>query len=275
MTAITSLKISRRDRHVLLFRIAAGLIAAGLFLVDGIGVLAPWFDLKGYRVAPYEPAIQRWYDARWGAYAGILLIGSLLAMLWRPGARPLLLQFAVLSGAVLSAIGLPFDPFVGIMRIAALALLVALYPHRDMLARFSRPDRLSRPLLALSLAAALLALDAWHSIRLVQPGSLAIDRRATEAIILAAALPLAGLLAATKRPGWQVLGLLSGAALIYLGLVAAKLPSQPGAWGAAGAALATIGGWAFVGATRWEARRTIKESAAQDNGTWTSADERR
>jgi hypothetical protein len=252
---------------MLLFRIAAGLIAVGLFLVDGIGILAPWFDLKGFRTTSYEPALQRWYEARWGAYAGILLAGSLLALLWRPGARPMLLQFLVLSGAVFSAIGIPFDPSLGIIRIAAVALLVALYPHRQLLARFSRPDRLSRPLLALGLAAAgLLALDAWHSIRFVQAGSQTIDRRATEAIILAAALALAGLLAATKRPGWQVLGLLSGAALIYLGLATAKLPAQPGAWGAVGAALATLGGWAFVGATWWEARR-----APRDPADWSSA----
>jgi hypothetical protein len=275
MTAIISIKISRRDRNMLLFRIAAGLIAVGLLLVDGIGILAPWFDLKCYRAVSYEPALQRWHDARWGAYAGILLIGSLLALLWRPGARPLLLQFLVLSAAVLSAITVPFDPFAGIIRTAAIALLVALYPHRDTLARFPWPDRLSRPLLALSMATAvLLALDAWLSIRSALARTHAIDRGPAEAIILAATLVLASLLAATKRPGWQALGLLSGTALIYLGLAAAKLPAQPGAWGATGAALATLGGWAYVGATWWEARRTIQDSAAQDYGTRTSADER-
>jgi hypothetical protein len=265
MTAMTSLNISRRDRHTLLFQAVAGLIAVGLFLVDGVGVLAPWFDMKGY-TAPYEPALQRWYDARWGACAGILLIGSLLALLWRPDARPLLLQFLVLAGAAASAIGLSFDPYAGVLRIAAIALLVGIYPRRELLTHFSQPNRLSRPLLALSLtSAALLALDAWLSMQLAPGGTRAIDRPATEAIVLAAALALSGLLAATKRPGWQALGLLSGAALIYLGLAAAKLPAQPGAWGGTGAALATLGGWAFVGATWWQARSAPKDRADRNS----------
>ena len=81
------------------------------------------------------------------------------------------------------------------------------------------------------------------------------------------ALALAGLLAATRRPGWQVLGLLTGATLIYLGLAAAKLPTQAGGWGAAGAALATLGGWAFVGVTVWEARRAGKQCAKWNSAT--------
>jgi hypothetical protein len=46
----------------------------------------------------------------------------------------------------------------------------------------------------------------------------------------------------------------TAAALIYLGLVAAILPNHAGSWGVLGAALATLGGWAFVGATAWEMR---------------------
>jgi len=269
MTAITSSNTQRRDWRIVIFRIVAGLIAVGLFLVDGIGVVAPWLDLTDYRAPEYQAVAQRWYDARWGAYSGILLTGSLLALLWRPRAQPLLLQFLVLSGVAVAALGVPFAPFISILRIAAVALLVITYPDRAALPRFAQPHPRSRPLLALSLlAAAPLAIDAWRSLqsRLAVAGMPAYDRHAIEAVMLAIVLVLAGLLSATRRPGWQALGLLTGASLIYLGLAAAKLPDQPGSWGVTGAALATLGGWAFVGATAWEARRARKDPA-----DWSSA----
>ncbi|HJZ47160.1 MAG TPA: hypothetical protein VKE41_08340 [Roseiflexaceae bacterium] len=267
MTTIPDLKTPRHERRVVLFRIVAGLIAIGLFAMDGISVLAPWIDLPSHRDLAYPSAIQRWYEARWSAYAGILLTGCLLALL-QSGPRPLLLQFLVLAGAILGAISLPFEPLIGITRIVAIALLVAIFPDRGSLARFSRPDRVSRPLLALSLVTgALLALNAWHSIQPDLGGAYGYDRYSSEAVVLAAALALAGLLAATKRPGWQALALLAGAALIYLGLVAAKLLEPTGHWSGVYAALATLSGWAFVGATLWEARRERKNSADWSNAT--------
>ena len=45
------------------------------------------------------------------------------------------------------------------------------------------------------------------------------------------------------------------AVVVEAGLAAVMLPNQPGSWAGLGGALATIGGWAFVGATMWEARR--------------------
>ena len=92
------------------------------------------------------------------------------------------------------------------------------------------------------------------------PGQISIT-----AIIFAITLALAGLLATTKRPGWQALGLLTGAALIYLGLVAAKLPAQAGSWGTLRTALATLLGWTFVGATAWEMHLETRQVARSDS----------
>jgi hypothetical protein len=164
------------------------------------------------------------------------------------------------------AIGAPFDPFTSIVQIAAIALLVISYPNRAALARFSQPGSVSRPLLALSLpATALLALDSWRTLQSQLAAPQAQDRDSIAAVILAITLSLACILAATKRPGWQALGLLTGAALIYLGLVAARLPNQAGSWGIVGAALATFGGWAFVGATAWEMHLETRRAAQSAN----------
>jgi hypothetical protein len=258
MTAPTGSQAARHEWRLVLFRILAGLIAVGLFLVDGVGVLAPWLDPTSSGTPVYTNGIQRWYDARSGAYTGILITGSLLALLWRPHAQPLALLFLIGSGIVLAALEALFAPLQSILQVAIIALLGITYPYRAGLRRLTIRQRLSWPLVGLSLLlAVLLAIDVWRSIstELAAGGSRLLARHMVEAVALA----LAGLLAATRRPGWQALGLLTGVALIYLGLAAAKLPIQAGGWGAAGAALATLGGWAFVGVTAWEVRRAGKK----------------
>ncbi len=47
-------------------------------------------------------------------------------------------------------------------------------------------------------------------------------------------LALAGLLAATRRPGWKVLALAVATTFAYLGLASIHLPDQPYSWGVAG-----------------------------------------
>jgi hypothetical protein len=265
MITILSLKAAHHGRRLLVFRLIGVLIAVGLLLVDGIHVVAPWLERSGHDAPVYATTLQRWHDARWGAYAGILCTGSLLALLWRPRAQ-LLLQFLICAAIMLAAIKAPFAPLQSLLHVAIVALLAIAYPDRAALLQYKPLGQLSRPLLALSLlAATLLALDIWRSIGLdlAAGGSQLLVRHT----IGAGALALAGLLAATRRPGWQALGLLTGATLIYLGLAASKLSLQPPAWGAASAALATLGGWAFVALTAWEARRAGKQSAKWNSST--------
>jgi hypothetical protein len=266
MITILGVKLAHYGRRLLVFQLIGVLIAVGILLVDGIHVVAPWLDLSEYSAPLYAATLQRWHDARWGAHAGILCTGSLLALLWRPRAQPLLLQFLICAAIMLVAIEAPFAPFQSLLHATIVALLAIAYPDRAALLQYRPLGQSSRPLLALSLlVATLLALDIWRSlpVNLTASGSHLLAQHTIEA----SALALAGLLAATRRPGWQALGLLTGATLIYLGLVAAKLSIQPHAWGATSAALATLVGWAFVGLTAWEARRAGKQSAKWNSAT--------
>jgi hypothetical protein len=266
MTTIPGFTAARHSWRLFLFRIMAALIAVGLLLIDGIAIGAPWLASTASGAPVGAAAVQRWHDARWGAFTGILLTGSLLALLWRPRAQPLLLQFLISSGIALAAIEAPLAPFRSLTHVAIVALLVIAYPDRAALLQFTPLGQPSRPLLALSLlATTLLALDIWRSLALdlATGGSHLLAQQ----IVEASALALAGLLAATRRPGWQALGLLTGATLIYLGLAAAKLPAHGDGWGVARAALATLGGWAYVGLTVWETRRAGKRSAAWNSAT--------
>ena len=48
-------------------------------------------------------------------------------------------------------------------------------------------------------------------------------------------------------------------AFVYLGLAAIAVPNYAGSWGTTGGILATLGGWGFIGATVWEARKSRGE----------------
>lgn len=265
-------------------RAALALLALVLLLAGGAGVLAPWYDVGARapglpagaagcagEAATYAgqpagcrraeaglaltvhttpaayPSAERWRAAQWGTYVVFVLIGGLIALAWRPREHTLVLQHMLVTaaaGAVLAALLSPaLLPIVLAPALIALPLCPA---PRGLLARSAA--RPSVPLLALgALAAALLAADAWAGY------PQAAEARWAGGLLLDAALALAALLAATRRPGWAALGLMTGAALIYLGLAAVLLADQAGAW--RGGIPATIGGWLFVGATYWELRR--------------------
>ena len=64
-------------------------------------------------------------------------------------------------------------------------------------------------------------------------------------------LALAGVLAASRGPGWRVLRGLCSAVWLYLGLVAALvLPHHPGSWGRIGGGVAVLVGIGF-GVAAW------------------------
>ena len=67
----------------------------------------------------------------------------------------------------------------------------------------------------------------------------------------ATVLALAGVLAASRGPGWRILRVLCSAVWLYLGLVAALvLPHHPGSWGRIGGAAALLVGVGF-GVAAW------------------------
>jgi MFS family permease len=257
---VVSAPSGRRSWRSVIFRFVAG-VSALLFLAIGAlsGLLVPWFPA----LAPDNPAIQRpdihyWHDAEFGALVAILLVGSLLALAWRPHEQPLLLQFVALWGAIVVIAVAPFGPGVFVFLIP-IGLVLLTYPAARRLLDLPRPNRGSRSLLALTAASAiLLAIPTWNAfqLQLNDPSEHATANHWIIAVVLGFALVGAGLLAASRRPGWLALGIITGAAFVYLGLAALTLPNQDGTWGVTGGALALLGGAAYIGATLLEASRS-------------------
>ena len=246
--------VKRWDWRRILFTLLGGLVT--FFILSNLFRLAaPWASMAWY---PHDDPRQvnlelhRWHEAMWGAVTGILEGGVLLTLLWRPREHPLLMQFMALAllGAVL--IVLPFEP--GLLFVVVMMTLVVIsYPNLRGLLDFSRPGPLSRPILVLSLAAAVLL--APYIVRLVTwqlqgfGGEQATANEWIGDVEHTVFLILATFLASTKRPGWRTLGILAGVVYLYLGVAALTLPNQAGSWGMTGGIAALIGGLLFIVAT--------------------------
>ncbi len=264
MATIASATVRRRDWRTIVFRILAGLFAL-FFLIVQLGLPAlvePWV-LIASDAPGYTAAIHRMHEAHWATIMVFFYGACLLALAWRPRAYPLLLQFIVLIQLIEAGGNLligQFDPVYETILFFCLAILVVAYPAPRDLLRFKPGGAISLALFGLSLlAAAFLAPDIRQLLHL-QFSGLGGEHATQNHWMLTAELELmlvvGGLLAATKRPGWRVLGMLVGLALIYLGVASISAPHLDGSWGTLGGALATLAGWGFVGATFWEARRT-------------------
>jgi hypothetical protein len=59
-------------------------------------------------------------------------------------------------------------------------------------------------------------------------------------------LILAGILASTKRPGWKILGFITGEVYIYLGIITMIVPNNPGSWGEASGLFTIFGGVLYI-----------------------------
>jgi hypothetical protein len=140
-------------------------------------------------------------------------------------------------------------------------LLAYLYPARHELLKLGPPAG-ERPDLSLAtlsvLVGVLLARPAWrwYDMQLLR----AHDEHSTLQhwtimAVLAVGLVAAGLLAATKRPGWVTLGVSAGVALVYLGSAAVAAPDHAGSWGTGGGLTAVGAGVAFLIVTAVSARR--------------------
>lgn len=249
-----------RARRMVLFRVV-DVLAVLLFMVlfgGLISILDPWFTITSASEASYHPEIHRWQQAEWSAQMGILFGGSLLMLLWRPRAKPVLLQFLVLGIIIFALLIAPFSGLFVLVPMAIIGLIVAAYPWKRALIGTERQGPVSRPLLAISaLGALLLAPISWHALQLQFTTNDELTRHHgwASAVVLALLLVLAGVLSATKRPGWETLGLLTGIALLYLGFAAVTVPPYiPGNWGPIGGTLSLLAGFTFIVVTIREAR---------------------
>jgi len=263
--------------RVIVFVIVAGLLAL-LALYAGVFNL---LLLPGQSGFPSE--IHLWHQAQSGAFTALLLGGNLLALLWQPQRKPLLAQFVLLGLAVISlgfatVSGFGFLPTWLAIGIVLMGLFAAAYPSLRGLVSFSREGTFSLALLALSLVAAVfLAPIAWRELHYQLAGVIAHDVHALNyhwltSVVLAVLLVLAGVLSATKRPGWQVLGLLTGVTYLYLGSMALLLPYYAGSWGVTGGLLGLFAGLGYMSATLVEARRSrqVTPSTTPEMGSTSS-----
>jgi hypothetical protein len=234
-----------RDWRTIVFRILA--VLAALFFMTNLRLVPePWLAQGG-------PDFRQWSDAMTVAIA-ILTVGSLLAVIWRPRAMLLPLQYLAIA-TVLAVIEIaPFEgPYVFFV-VIPLVLVIAAYPEPRALMSLSPENSISRPLLALGLlATVLLAPGLWLALSRELQG---VSGDWISNFEHTVSLLLAGILTSTKRPGWRVLGILTGAAFLYLGAAALVVPDAPGSWGAAGGILALLCGAAYITLTLFEARRT-------------------
>ncbi|MBV9894253.1 MAG: hypothetical protein JO020_08785 [Chloroflexi bacterium] len=259
------------------FTFFAGLFAlASLLMLEGLTEgLLPWITL-GCPGCPedatsYPLDMMRWHGAVHGALLGVLFTGALVGLLWRARERPLLLQFYVLGHLTLIAGFLPFRPAstppgqmiaFSIEVIITLVLMCALYPAPRQLFSFSAAASSPRLIASAVASAAIMGAIGLQHLQWQLAGfggASASESRWAESVILSVCLIFASVLAATRNPGWQALGLITSLAYIYLGIAAISVPDQPGSWGLAGGIAATAGGLVYGGLIVFESRQPHRE----------------
>ena len=254
-------KKQRVHWRTIVFVVITALVAL-LFVTDLRSALAPWGLLNGQDYGVSHPEVHLWHAAIQAVVTGILISGPLFALLWRPRERPLLVQYLALAALISALVNVPFIGPFSLVIVLPILLVVALYPAPRKLLTFSREEPFSRLLLVLSLLAiVLLAPLMWREL-LWQIQGVGGEQATTQQWISdvehTLLLLLAGVLASTKRPGWQPLSLLTGVVFLYLGSAALIIPNQAGSWGVLGGVLGVLGGLAYLGATLYEMRRTRK-----------------
>ena len=244
--------------RVIIFRVVATL--AGLFFVVAVVLMAsaPWVLLQPDQDVRTE--LNRWFLTVAGSVDAITA-GVLLALALQPRRTLLVVE---LAGAVIvaGAIILPFQPsFAAILAVGVVPLIT--YPYWRDVRTF--------PSWWTGVSWAVLILAALAGAGLVVTAAIAYPRQiggtdpaarggwwldyAEHGTVLA----LAGVLAASRGPGWRVLRALCSAVWLYLGMVAALvLPHHPGSWGRLGGAAALLVGVGFgVAAWRGSGRDVI------------------
>jgi hypothetical protein len=245
--------VSRRRRIV--FTVVASLVALALLSATA-NVLAPWTSVNIENLSDATHA--RWSLALEGI-VDLLGLVCIVGALLRPARSALLVQYLLYAAVLAAAVIIPFSGPMFFLTVGVLLLVPLTYPHPRELFSLSSPKGPSQVLLAVGVvAAAVLSPVAVHAIRIqatLPRGSgsdfniLATD---AEHLLL---LALAGLLAATRRPGWQVISSAVTATYTYLGLASILLANQPNSWGVAGGAASLVASAAFGIAAVVAARR--------------------
>jgi hypothetical protein len=236
---------SRSRIRLIVFRILASV--AGLFFLVAVvlAVPAPWVLLQ-----PDDPnaAQNRWFLTVAGSVDAIAVV-VFFALVQRPRRTLLFVEMSA-AAVIAAAMILPFDLFFAAILAVAVLPLVA-YPYwRDARAFPSWWAGAPRPPLILAVLAgvALLVTASIALPREIGGGDPAAQANwwsdyAEHATILA----VAGVLAASRGPGWHILRYTCAAVWFYLGFVATLvLPHHTGSWGYVGGFAAILVGLGFA-----------------------------
>ncbi|HJT55337.1 MAG TPA: hypothetical protein VJ761_02490 [Ktedonobacteraceae bacterium] len=261
MVTTNAQQVDSKKRRAEAFALFAGFLSFVLLIAGTFEFIPAWI-LR-------DPAddVHLWHIAELAALAVLLLGGVIFGLLKRPQEKPLLAQFFVLS-MLLSAVAIiPFN-LAGIVCLVIAGLFIALYPDRRALFSFPRGGRLSLPLLALTVIYAVCQDPRiQEEVNLQIVGGTA-DVHALQlhwigSALLIALLIVAGFMAATKRPGWERLGIVTGTTYIYLGAIALIVPTYAGSWGEAGGLFAAFGGVLYILITLAEMENMRKNEQAR------------
>jgi hypothetical protein len=232
--------------RLVVFRVLATI--AGLFFLVAVILMAsaPWVLLQPGQ-DPHAD-LDRWFSTVAGSVDAIA-VGVFAFLLRRPRRTLLVVEMSVVA-VVAAAIILPFQlSFAAILAVAVFPLIAYPYWHdvRGFRSWWAGAPR------------AQLVLSVLAGIALLVTAAIALPRQiggtdpaaqagwwsdyAEHATVLA----LAGVLAASRGPGWRLLTGLCSAVWLYLGLVATLvLPHHSGSWGRIGGIAAILVGVGFA-----------------------------
>ena len=234
---------------------------AGAFLVMSVidRVFIPWAPTTPiHDPEVMTPVMHAWHYALMVAHAGALMALPLLALVWKPRHRPLVMQYVAGMGLSTAAIDVPFRPDDAMVLGIAALILIALFPgFRNLLAR---PQLRGGSKLLLGLTALITPVLLYNMVQLIQFHVMGVggDHATAGHWINSAALwpsvMLAGVLAATKRPGWQLLGIANGLFFLYGGAASIALRTFDGSWGTTFGWAGVVVGLLYLGLTVYENR---------------------
>ncbi|MBS4201230.1 hypothetical protein KHA93_16450 [Bacillus sp. FJAT-49732] len=253
----------KKRLKTILFTIFVSIFAlGGLILLESLQEgLLPWVTIGCPGCDAENPVYNvgkfRWFGAEHGALVGIMFSGSLIALLWKPWNKPLLLQFYILGHIIF--LGLSFligtenpdaAPFIELIFLIPLIILALTYPGKGLWNNMFKSANYSRPLLLLTLIAFIfMAPSMWDQLQsqLNVVSEFAKYNRWAESIQLFSILIFSNLLAATRKPGWKELTILIGISYLFLGIAAITVPGQEGSWGIYGGIISILGGISYIG----------------------------
>jgi hypothetical protein len=253
----------------ILFTVTGGLVALA-FLTATANVLAPWTSVNVEGLT--DPGLARWSLALEGIVDLLVLTCIVMAVI-RPTRSALLVQYILFAAPLAAIVIVPFAGSTFLIVVGLMLLVPLTYPYpRELMSLRSKPGP-SMSLLAVACATAAvlvpLALDAFRTQATMPRGAASnFNVLATngEHLLL---LAVAGLLAATRRPGWRVLAGASTAAYAYLGLASILLPNQPNSWGVIGG-VASLAAACAYGITAVVATGRFSKTPTQSRSTSTA-----